>query len=151
MIGGMHVSKNLQAVLDILKNEVDGDVRSALEKMTEDYSMTWMYQRGDELFPSTGKDVSSEMKEVYPIKGRKYDIRNVAEGDNVVMVELIESYPDPDTGQEFRTPLVLVLEMKDGQIRKGRHYCDPRVSFLHLSEKQVEGGFKGTDSKKVVE
>src|SRR3989344_6234127 len=144
-------SKNVQTVLDILKNEVDGDIRLALEKMTSDYSMTWMYQRGDELFPSTSKDVASEMKETYPIKGRKYDIRNIAEGDEVVIVELVESYPDPVTGKEYRTPLVLVLEMKDGKIKKGRHYCDPRLSFDDLTKEQIDGGLKGTDSKLVIE
>lgn len=147
----MKESKNIQIVLDILKNEVDGDVKSALNKMTGDYSMTWMYQRGEELFPSTGKDVESEMEEVYPIKGRKYDIRNIAEEDNVVMVELIESYPNPETGKVYRTPLVLVLEMEDGKIKRGRHYCDPHVSLLYLSEKQVEDGLKGTESKIVVD
>lgn len=150
-MNSMKTSRNIQTVLDILKNEVDGDVKAALGKMTDDYSMTWMYQRSDELFPSTGKDVESEMKEVYPIKGRKYDIRNIAEGEDVVMVELIESYPDPKTGKEYRTPLVLVLEMEDGKIRKGRHYCDPNVSFLHLQEKQVEDGLNGTDSKIIVD
>ena len=144
-------SKNIQTVLDILKNEVDGDVKSALEKMASDYSMTWMYQRGDELFPSVSKNVAQEMGETYPIKGRKYDIRNVAEGEGVVMVELVESYPDPETGKEYRTPLILVLEMKDGKIRKGRHYCDPRISFLHLSEKQIDEGLKDTSSKTIVD
>ena len=144
-------SKNIQTVLDILKNEVDGDVKSALEKMASDYSMTWMYQRGDELFPSVSKNVAQEMGETYPIKGRKYDIRNVAEGEGVVMVELVESYPDPETGKEYRTPLILVLEMKDGKLRKGRHYCDPRISFLHLSEKQIDEGLKDTSSKTIVD
>ena len=150
IIKHMNTSKNLQTVRAILKNEVEGDVRAALEKMTDDYSMTWMYRRGDELFPSTGKSVESEMEETYPIQGRQYDIRNIAEGEHVVMVELIESYPDPKTGQVYRTPLVLVLEMKDGKIQKGRHYCDPRLSFDELSQEQIEEGLKGTDSKEIV-
>lgn len=147
----MRTSKNLQTVLDILKNEVDGDVKAALQKMTTDYSMTWMYKKGDELFPRTENDMGSELEEAYPIKGRKYDIRNIAEGENVVMLELIESYPDPKTGKEYRTPLVLVLEMRDGKIKKGRHYCDPDVSFLHLTKEQIEKGLKGTGSKTVIE
>jgi ketosteroid isomerase-like protein len=147
----MEYSKNIQTVLAILKNEVDGDAKSALQKMTDGYSMTWMYQRGDKLFPSTGKNVESEMEKTYPIKGRRYDIRNITEGENVVMVELIESYPDPETGKEYRTPLMLVLEMEEGKIKKGRHYCDPRTSFMHLSQEQIEEGLKGTDSKIVIE
>lgn len=147
----MKHSQNVQTILNILKNEVDGDVSSALEKMTDDYSMTWMYQRGEELFPSVNKDVEAKMEETYPIKGRQYDVRNIAEGDNVVMLELIESYPDPETGKEYRTPLVLVLEMKDGKIKKGRHYCDPRTSFMYLTKEQVEEGLRGSESKIVID
>lgn len=144
-------SPQIQTVLDILKNEVDGDVHAALEKMAEGYSMTWMYKSGETLFPKTENDVAAEMGEVYPIKGRKYDIRNIAEGDNVVMVELIESYPDPKTGQVYRTPLVLVLEMADRKIKKGRHYCDPRLSYENLTPEQLEDALKGTKSTQVVQ
>lgn len=144
------VSKNIQTVLDILQNEVDGDVSAALKKMSRDYSMTWMYKNSKELFPSTGNNIEDEMEEVYPITGRHYDIRNVAEGNGVVMVELIESYPDPKTKNVYRTPLVLVLEMKQGKINRGRHYCDPHVSFMHLTKQQIEKGYKGSKTKKVI-
>lgn len=33
-------SKNVQTVLNILQDEVNGDVASALKKMTKDYTMT---------------------------------------------------------------------------------------------------------------
>src|ERR1700685_3909507 len=95
----LNMSKNVDTVLEILKNEVDGDVSSALQKMSKDYSMTWMYQGKQELFPQSKTDVEEEMKEMYPVKGRKYEIKNVAEGDNVVMVELVESYSKPEEGQ----------------------------------------------------
>ena len=145
------ISPQLQTVFDILKNEVDGDVHAALKKMAEGYSMTWMYKSGETLFPKTENDVAGEMTETYPIKGRKYDIRNSAEGDHVVMIELIESYPDPKTGQVYRTPLVLVLEMKDGKIKKGRHYCDPRLSYENLTPEQLEDALKGTESAQVIQ
>jgi ketosteroid isomerase-like protein len=136
--------KNIQTVINILQNEVDGDVRSALEKMTKDYSMTWVDLgiKGKELFPTTKNDMQAELEEVYPIKGRQYDIKNIAEGKDLVMVELIESYPNPKTGKTYRTPLVLVLEMKNGKIRTGRHYLDPRISGKFLSKKQVERAYK---------
>jgi len=95
----MNISPNIQLVLDILKNEADGDVKVALTKMTKDYKMTWMYQGKEELFPTTSNDVDAELEDVYPIKGREYDIRNIAESENVVMIEMIENYPDPDDGQ----------------------------------------------------
>jgi ketosteroid isomerase-like protein len=86
--------------------------------------------------------VQKDMKEAYTIKDREYDIRHITEGKNVVMVELIESYPDPKTKKVYRTPLVLVLEIKNGKIAKGRHYCDPRLSYLHLTKKQLERAFR---------
>lgn len=138
-------------VLEILKNEVDGDVPSALEKMTPDYSMTWMYKGKQELFPSSKADFEREMKEIYPIKGRSYEIKNIAEGEGVVMVELIERYPDPDSGKLYQTPLVLVIEIKDGKIRKGRHYCDPDLSHEEISAESLEEAYKGTGSKQAIE
>lgn len=136
-------SKNVKAVLEILKDEIRGDVRSALKKMDKDYSMTWMYQsKNKKLFPRTGVDIENEMEEVYPIKGRKYDIKNIAEGPDLVVVELVESYPDPKTKKVYRTPLVLVLEMKNGKIVRGRHYCDPDLSYLFLSSQKIDQAYK---------
>lgn len=144
-------SPNIQLVLEILKNEADGDVAAALEKMTADYSMTWMYQGKDgELFPTTGKDVEAELEEVYPIKGREYDIRNITEGENVVMLEVIESYLDPDTGQMYRTPQIIVLQFENGKIKTGRHYCDPRLSHLELSKEQINTALKDTPTKHLI-
>lgn len=112
--------------------------------------MTWMYQGKEVLFPTTGTAVDEELDEVYHIKGRLYDIRNITECENVVMLEMIESYPDPDTGKMYRTPQVIVLEMKDGKILTGRHYCDPAVSRLEVSDEDIERGLKGTPTKILV-
>jgi ketosteroid isomerase-like protein len=148
----MKISENVQFILDVLKNEVDGDVQAALEKITDDYTMTWVYQtKSNDLFPTTTNDMEAELEEVYTITGRQYDIRNIAESDSLVMLELIESYPDPKTGQVYRTPQVIVLELKDGKIRKGRHYCDPHLSHLKLSVEQIEtDALKGTKSKHLI-
>lgn len=148
----MKFSKNIKTVLDILKGEVDGNVSAALKKMTKDYTMTWVYGAPDDkkLFPTTKKNIRRDMKEVYVIKGRQYDIRNIGEGDSVVFVELIESYPDPKTKKVYRTPLVLVLEMKAGKIRTGRHYLDPRLSHKHLTKTQVEKAYKNHKGSKLV-
>lgn len=147
----LYMNKNLETVLSILKNEVDGNVSSALQKMTADYSMTWMYKGKDGLFPSSKPDFASEMKDVYRTKGRKYEIKNIAEGEDVVMVELIESYPDPEAGKLHQTPLVLILEMKDGKIRAGRHYCDPRLSHEEIPPADLERAFQVTPTVKIVE
>lgn len=90
-------SKNIQTVLSILKDEVKGNVKSALSKLTDDYSMTWIYQGKKILFPKTVKNTKAELEKVYHIKGRKYEIFNITENKNTVMLELIESYPDPKT------------------------------------------------------
>lgn len=148
----MERSKNLQTILDTLKHEVAGDVTSTLQKITQDYSMTWMEKTSEGvLFPSTGMSMKEELEDVYHIKNRSYDIRNIAEGEDVVMLELIESYPDPKTGQVYRTPLVLVLEMKDGKIQKGRHYCDTKLSHENLSLEQIEIALKNTSRKLMID
>ena len=47
-------SKNIETVYAILKDEIRGDIKSAIKKMADDYSMTWMYQaKKGELFPTT--------------------------------------------------------------------------------------------------
>jgi ketosteroid isomerase-like protein len=135
----MNRSKNVQTVLEILEDERSGRVEAALEKMSSDYSMTWVYQKNSgELFPRSEKNIYDELVNTYQIKGRKYDIRHITENDMVVMIELVESYPDPETHKIYRTPLVLVLEMKDGKIAKGRHYCDPKISYLYLSKEEID-------------
>jgi len=137
-------SKQIQTVLEILQNEIDGDVSAAMKKVTKDYTMTWVYQtpHKKELFPSDTMHNLDSTDEIYEIKGRQYDIKNIAEGDNVVMVEMIESYPDPDTKKVYRTPLVIVLEMMRGKIRTGRHYCDPNLSYLNLKKREVDKAYK---------
>jgi len=148
----MEYSKNIQVVLDILKNEIDGDVESALSRLTDDYSMTWMYRKeSGELFPTTTNDMKTELEDVYHIEKRQYDIKNIAENENLVMLELIESYPDPKTEKMHHTPMVLVLEMKNGKIKKGRHYCDPRISFEELPKEVIEEGLKNTASEILID
>lgn len=135
-------SKNIKTVLAVLKDEVKSDVKSALNKLTDDYSMTWIYQGKKTLFPKTTKTTKKELADVYHIKGREYEIFNITENANTVMVELIESYPDSKTKKVYRTPLILVLEMKNGKIKTGRHYCDPRLSFINLSKRNIKKALK---------
>lgn len=135
--------KNTEVILSLLQDEVNGDIKNALSKMTDDYSMTWVYQKKDgTLFPKTTNDITKELEDVYPIQGRKYIIKNIAQAKDLVMIEMIESYPDPKTKKVYRTPQVIVLEMKEGKVQTGRHYCDPSISFLHLSEEEVSKAYK---------
>ncbi|OGI21518.1 MAG: hypothetical protein A2808_00575 [Candidatus Moranbacteria bacterium RIFCSPHIGHO2_01_FULL_55_24] len=144
-------SKNIKTVLEILQDEINGDVSAALKKMAPDYSMTWVEERQGKIFPSvSSKDLKKAMGKVYKIKGREYDIKNIAEGKDLVMIELVESYPDPKTKKVYRTPQVIVLEMKNGKIQTGRHYADVDLAFLHLTKKQIEKAFKGRKSSMIL-
>lgn len=121
---------------------MNGDAKSALAKLAKDYSMTWVYQGRKTLFPKTFKNIKKELSQTYHIKGRKYEIFNIAENKDAVMLELVESYPDPKNKKIYRTPLVLVLEMEKGKIKTGRHYCDPRLSFMYLNQNQIKKALK---------
>lgn len=133
------MTNNVKTVLRILEDEIRGNTAAALKKLAQKYSMTWVYKaKNGKLFPKTTSNIKKELEEVYYIKDRKYDIKNIAEGQNVVMVEMVESYPDQKTRKVYRTPLVIVLEMEKGKIRKGRHYCDPRLSYMYLTKKQIK-------------
>jgi ketosteroid isomerase-like protein len=126
------LQKNIKIIREILKNEIDGDIQSALKKMHKDYSMTWMYKnKAGVIFPCVrSKDIKKEMRKVYIIKNRKYNIKHIIAQGNVVMAEMIESYPNPKTKKIHRTPMVVVWEFKNGKIFKGRHYCDPQISYI---------------------
>lgn len=124
-------------MLDILEDEKRGDTKSALLKMHPEYSMTWVYKSKNTLFPRVNVNKSTDIQDVYTIKDREYDIKNIVSKDNIVIVEMVESYTDPETNQIYRTPEVIVLEIKDGKILRGRHYCDPAVSHLHLEKEEI--------------
>ncbi len=133
----------MKLVLSILQDEIDGNTKAALGKMHPGYSMTWMFKaKSGEFFPSSRPDFTAELAEAYAITGREYDIKHITEAADTIFVELIESYPDPASGEVFHTPLVLVLEIEDGKIKTGRHYCDPDISYAHLSAEQIKKAFK---------
>jgi len=45
---------------------------------------------------------------------------------------------------------VLVLEIKKGKIRTGRHYCDPDLSRLYLTKRQVAQAYKKSNGKNML-
>jgi hypothetical protein len=136
----MQQSENIKKVIEILYDEVLGRTNEAKLKTHQDYKMTWVYSKSSgQLFPTANmKNGTEKSKEIYQIKGRVYEIMNIAESENLVMIELIESYPDPETKEVYRTPLVIVLEFEDGKIKRGRHYCDPKLSYMHLTKEQTD-------------
>jgi hypothetical protein len=109
-----------------------------------------MYKCGEQLFPATKPNFEKELRTAYLIGGRKYEIKNIAESRGVVMVEMIESYPDLMTRKIYRTPQVIVLELRNGKIYTGRHYCDPDLSFLHLTQKQIAKAYPKSPTRKII-
>lgn len=89
------ITNNVKTVLWILEDEIRDDTVAALKKLAQEYSMTWVYQaKNGKLFPKTTSNIKKELEEVYYVRNREYDIKNIAEGRNVVMVEMVEGYPD---------------------------------------------------------
>lgn len=131
-------SPHVQTVLDILQNEVDGDVAGAFSKMSGLYSQTWMYKNKEgDIFPRIEKPTKLDLQSVYHIPGREYHIYNITESLETVMVECIEIYKGVETGKVCMTPLVLIVEFDGDKISKGRHYCDPALSYLELDKKII--------------
>ena len=62
------LSKDIKTVLDILQDEVDGDVSAALKKITKDHTTTWMYTR-------LKKMIYSQLQEEISKKNSKKYIR----------------------------------------------------------------------------
>jgi len=135
--------KNIRTALSLLDDEINGDVKSALSKMHPEYSMTWVYKSTNgKLFPRQYASKSDDLRDVYLIKGRGYDIKHVTSREDVVMIEMIENYPDQDTKKIHRTPQVIVLEFRDGKVLRGRHYCDPQISYLDLDDNMLTDAYK---------
>ena len=146
-----HMSCKIKLVLGILQDEVNGDTKSAMSKVAKGYTMTWIEKRGENLFPRETVTTESDLEEIYKIKGRRYEIMNISESDNTVIVEMIESYPDPKTDKVFRTPLVIVLEFENDKIKTGRHYVDSDLSFLYLTKEDTDKAFIKTKPIIVIE
>ncbi|MCI0619566.1 nuclear transport factor 2 family protein [Candidatus Wolfebacteria bacterium] len=142
--------KNITIVLEILKDQAEGNVENALQKMTPDYLMTWVEKRGEELFPHTGTDFADEMRKLYRTYDYRFDVKNITGADDAVMVELIETVADKKTGKTWCTPLVLVFEMEDGRVKTGRHYLDPTLSRQELLLEEIEKAFPRTSTKMII-
>ncbi len=147
----MKYSKNIQLILDVLEDEVSGRVKEAAKKIHPQYTNTYMNNCFNKLFNRTKASSSDDLEDIYKIKGRKYEIYNITESENVVITEMIESYPDSKTGKIYRTPQVVVSEFKDGLIKTGRHYNDPSLSFMHLTKDQTDQAFINSEPIIIIE
>lgn len=144
-------SNNLRAedlkklVIASFMAEKNRDLQTGLDLIDEDFTVTEMiYGEDGKHLPSlNGEPLRDLMGLAFTTKDRDYVFKSVVadEQTQTVIVEFIESYPDPATGQVYRTPQISVCQVKDGKIHRTRHYMDPRLSFEHLSESQIDSAF----------
>jgi ketosteroid isomerase-like protein len=129
-------------VMGSFQAEQDGDVEQGKTLLHPQFRMTEMnIGPNGALFRSLdAQQANALLTEAFKIKDRKYQFISVAvDADNqTVVVEFVESYSDPRTGQRYRTPLVAVCEVRDGKIYRTRHYTDDRLSDLHLPQSEID-------------
>lgn len=150
------ISPNIRLVLDILRDEVEGNVANARAKMSDNFSVTYMYKDKDgNLFPSINKPSALKIADVYKIKNRSYEIYNYAENHfddhDVVFIEMIERYTDPNNGQHYQTPIVVVLELEGEKIKTNRHYCDNDISYADISSSELNRAYQGKHGRLVID
>ena len=134
-----------QLVLDSFIAEKNNDINEGRECITEDFTVTEMTLGKDgNHFPSlTGEELDNLMNLAFKIEGREYEFKSIVadEKTQTVIVEFIESYPEPKTGQIYRTPQISVCKIKSGKIFRTRHYMDPRLSFENIDEETMNEVF----------
>lgn len=132
----------IDLVLKSFEAERLGNIAENSQILHQDFKMTDMVIGKDKkYFPSlSGDKLHDAIKLAFTIKGRKFKFSTVIadEATQTVIVEFIESYPDTETGKEYRTPQVAICQIRDGKLYRTRHYMDPRLSYEHLSESVIE-------------
>lgn len=114
------------------------DVQGNRKILHDEFAVTDMVVGYDgTIFPRLqGEKLDELINEAFAIKGREYIFQTVManEETQTVIVEFIESYPDPHTDKVYRTPQVSICMFKAGKLYRTRHYMDPRLSYEYLSE-----------------
>lgn len=132
-------------ILASYEAERTGDVALNKSLISPDFKFTDMVvdEDGAPFIKMGGQEASELMNEAFKIKGRKFIFKTIVADEDTqkVIVEFIESYPDPNSGKEFRTPQVAIIEFNNGLIHRTRHYLDPRISYLYLAADEVEKAF----------
>lgn len=132
----------IELVLLSFSAEKNHDIKSNYEYLHEDFAVTDMIvDQNDKPFPRlSGKKLEESINEAFIIEGREFYFPNILadEESQTVMVEFVESYPDPETKKVYRTPQVAICKIKDGKIFRTRHYMDPRLSYKYLDDKKIK-------------
>lgn len=139
----MNTKELKELVLASFNAERSNNIAAGKQLITEDFKVTEMSLGNDGLqrLPSVWASGARDMiDEAYQYAKREYQFVHVVvdEPKQTVIVEFVETYPDPQTGQIYRTPQVAVCEIKDGKIYRTRHYNDPRVSFANITQTEID-------------
>lgn len=133
-------------VTESFEAEKDNNIEKNQTLLHAEFKMIDMViSEKSQLFPSLqGADLQKQIEVAFPIEGRKFIFKSILadEAEQKVIVEFIESYPDPKTKKIYRTPQIAVCEIKDGLIYRTRHYMDPRLSHKNLSSEDIKKCFK---------
>ncbi len=124
-------------IIKLLQLEADGNSEEAMNYLSDNYKMTWMYKTKSKTFPQVrvDKDFKNKMEEVYSYTEREYKIYSILENDNIVTAEIVESYFDKSKNKKHVTPIAFVWTFdKDGKVETGKHYCDPDISYESLED-----------------
>lgn len=112
----------------------------------DEFTVTDMVISGSgKIFPRLeGYALEKVINEAFVIKGREFIFPTIVadEETQTVIVEFIESYPDPKTKKIYRTPQVAICKIKDGKIYRTRHYMDPRLSYEYLDQSVIDDALK---------
>lgn len=142
----LNADQLIALVLASFEAERTHNIDANLKLISKDFRFTDMTLNtdGTPFVVVGGQQACELMKVAFPIKNREFIFISICADENTqkVIVEFIESYPDPANNKEFRTPQVAVCEIKDGLIHRTRHYMDPRISYLHLSEQDINKAYK---------
>ena len=134
--------KLIEIVLASFEAEKNGDAQKGKQLIDDDFTVTEMceWYDGTVFRRLAGEEMKKLMEHAYTYKGREYQFVQIAANDETqtVFVEFVETYPDPKTGQIYRTPQVAVCQLRDNKLYRTRHYMDPRLSLKKLSEDQIK-------------
>ena len=130
--------------LATFRAEQDGDLQSNLDILDHDFAMSDMVMGRDAPFLRyEGEEMRELMKEAFVIKGREYVFETVVadQAQQKVIVEFIESYPSPITGEVYVTPQIAICVFKNGKLWRTRHYMDPSLSRAGLTVDVIKAQF----------
>jgi hypothetical protein len=136
----------IDKTLASFKAERQHDIVGNDKLIHADFAVTDMVlTESQEVLPRlSGKKLRQTIGKAFQIGGREFIFKTIvaSESTQTVIVEFIESYPEPSTHRVYRTPQVAICEFKADKLYRTRHYMDPRLSFEYLAQAVIEKAFE---------